>query len=327
MTINSENDIFDKTSIDSNLKVEIIIPTLNEEKSIADLIHDIKNHKSTIKPSILVIDGGSTDNTQEICKNENVPILQQKTKGKGNAMREAVLHSKADIVVFIDGDGTYLIDDFDSLLKPLLKNECDMVVGSRILGKREEGSISKLNTIGNKLFNKVINFALKSNVTDSLTGYRALKRNVFEDLVLFSTNFEIEVEMTVEALGKGYRLKEIPITYKNRKDSETKLNPLGDGIAIGKTLLFVMLNIRPALFFGIGSIILFGIGFIFGGALLFQRYILLESIYTPYAILTALLLIMAFLVLILGLLSELIVRSRRRIEFVLAKNRSCRFQK
>ena len=127
--------------------------------------------------------------------------------------------------------------------------------------------------------------------------------------------------MTVEALGKGYRLKEIPITYKNRQDSETKLNPLGDGFAIGKTLLFVMMNIRPALFFGIGSAIFFGIGLIFGGALLFQRYVLLGTIYTPYAILTSLLIIMGFLVLILGLLSEMIVRSRRRIEFVIAKNR------
>ena len=321
MTTTHENDILDKHSINSDLKVEIIIPTLNEEKSIGKLIQDIKNHKSAIKPSILVIDGGSSDKTIEICKNENVPVLKQKTKGKGSAMREAVFHSDANIVVFIDGDGTYLIDDLDSLLDPLLKDECDLAVGSRILGEREHGSISKLNTIGNTIFNKMINFALKSNVTDSLTGYRALKREVFEDLVLFSTNFEIEVEMTVEALGKDYRLKEIPITYKNRQDSETKLNPLGDGLAIGKTLLFVMLNIRPALFFGIGSAIFFGIGFIFGGVLLFHRYVLLESIYTPFAILTALLIIMGFLVLILGLLSELIVRSRRRIEFVLAKNR------
>ncbi|MGI0011362.1 MAG: glycosyltransferase, partial [Nitrosopumilaceae archaeon] len=140
----------------------------------------------------------------------------------GNAMREAVEYSQADIVVFIDGDGTYSISHLRSVLEPLLKGEADMVVGSRLLGNREEGSISTLNMMGNKLFNKVINIALKSHVTDSLTGYRALRRNVFKDLILFSENFEIEVEMTVEALAKGYRIVEVPINYRKRTNSKTR---------------------------------------------------------------------------------------------------------
>ena len=111
---------------------------LNEETAIGKLIRDIKNKILPVKTSILVIDGGSTDKTVEICKKEKVEVIRQKRKGKGSAMREAVDYSKTDIVVFIDGDGTYSIDDLDSLLEPLLNDEADMVVGSRLLGKREK---------------------------------------------------------------------------------------------------------------------------------------------------------------------------------------------
>ena|SRR3989338_1045176 len=88
-------------------KVEIIIPTLNEESSIRELINNIRNYNCVAQNSILVIDGGSTDKTVEICNEENVTVLQQRRKGKGSAMREAVDATDADIIVFIDGDGTY----------------------------------------------------------------------------------------------------------------------------------------------------------------------------------------------------------------------------
>ena len=160
-------------------KIEIIIPTLNEERTLQTLIGNIRSSISPVKTTILVIDGGFTDRTMDICKRENVRYVIQKGKGKGRAMREAVEHSEADIVVFMDGDGTYSPSDLESLLGPLLNDQADMVVGSRIAEKREKGSISAFNTIGNKLFNKTINFAMKSSITDSLSGYRALlQKNV-----------------------------------------------------------------------------------------------------------------------------------------------------
>ena len=78
--------------------------------------------------SVLVIDGGSTDSTLDICRRKNVKYIIQRGKGKGNAMREAVDQTDADIVVFIDGDGTYSANDMESLLKPLLEDKSDMIV-------------------------------------------------------------------------------------------------------------------------------------------------------------------------------------------------------
>ena len=212
------------------LKADVIIPTLNEEGSIGEVIHAIRSHSFPIEVSILVVDGGSTDQTIEICTEENVRLLLQRGKGKGSAMKEAVQASDADIVIFMDGDGTYSVDDMEKLLEPLLNDKADMVVGSRLLGRREKGSISGFNTIGNRLFNKTINFAMKSKVTDSLSGYRSIRRDVFRDLILFSEHFEIEVEMTVEALAKGYRILEVPINYGTRKGTTTKLNSVDVGI-------------------------------------------------------------------------------------------------
>jgi len=165
--------------ISNAIKADIIIPTLNEESSIRKIIHSIRSHSFPINVSILVIDGGSTDKTVQICNEEKVKIVKQKGRGKGTAMREAVNVSNADIIIFIDGDGTYYVDDLEKLLEPLLNEKADMVVGSRLMGKREKGSISRMNIMGNKLFNRTINFAMNSRVTDSLSGYRAMRIETF----------------------------------------------------------------------------------------------------------------------------------------------------
>jgi dolichol-phosphate mannosyltransferase len=299
------------------IKVEIIIPTLNEEKTIEELINDIRSCLLPIELSILVIDGGSTDRTVDICKRENVRFLVQKGKGKGNAMREAVDHSGADIVVFIDGDGTYSPSDLGLLLEPLLNGKSDMVVGSRILGKRQRGAISIFHTLGNKLFNRAINFAMKSSITDSLSGYRALYKKTFSNLILFSDSFEIEVEMTVEALAKGYRVLEVPINYSIRKGSDTKLDPFGDGLKISRTLLFILMNVNPLKFFGIISLGFFAIGLWPAAYPLYEKISYGEITSIPAAVLSALLFVAGTLSIVVGMVSELVVRSRRRLEHLI----------
>jgi len=301
------------------VKADVIIPTLNEENSIREIIHSIRSHSFPINVSILVIDGGSIDKTIEICKEEKVQLIKQKGKGKGTAMREAVNASNADIVIFIDGDGTYSIDDLDKLLEPLLKDKADMVVGSRILGKREKGSISRFNLIGNKLFNKTINFAMRSRVTDSLSGYRAMRIETFRDLILFSSNFEIEVEMTVEALAKEYRVLEVPIRYGNRKDSNTKLDSKADGIKIARTLLFISMNVNPIKFFSIITIGFIVLGSFPAAQVIFEKITMGYIVSIPSVTLAALLYVTGALSFVVGLVSELVVRSRRRIEYLISR--------
>jgi glycosyltransferase involved in cell wall biosynthesis len=311
----SDPDVFRE-----KVKVEIIIPTLNEEATLTELIKNIHSIIFQVNASILVIDGGSTDHTLDICKRENVRYMIQKGKGKGSAMREAVEQSDADIVVFIDGDGTYSPSESESLLEPLLNDQADMVVGSRIAEKREKGSISAFNLIGNKLLNKTINFALKSSVTDSLSGYRALYKKTFKDLVLFSDSFEIEAEMTVEALVKGYRVVEIPISYRLRRGSRTKLHPLGDGNKIGKTLLFVLMNVNPIKFFGVISLAFLVAGIFPGAQVLYEKISTGVIVSMPSVVFSSLLFVTGAISIVLGIVSELVVRSRRRLEYLLNRH-------
>jgi len=314
-----KTDTVDKDTV-RNMKIEIIIPTLNEENTIGELLQSIRSHSFPFDVSVLVIDGGSKDRTVEICKKENVRAIKQKGKGKGIAMREAAEYSKADIIVFIDGDGTYPISELESLVEPVLTEKADMVVGSRILGKREKGSISTFNIIGNRLFNRTINFALKSKVTDSLSGYRAMRRDMFNELILFSENFEIEVEMTVEALAKGYQVLEVPIKYGTRKGTPTKLNPVADGVKIGRTLLFISMNVNPLKFFGIIALAFFIGGLYPGGLVVYEKITLGEIISLPSVVFSSLLFMTGAISLVVGLVSELVVRSRRRLEYIVSRN-------
>jgi glycosyltransferase involved in cell wall biosynthesis len=308
------------TSNRANIKVEVIIPTLNEERTIAELIRNILSCVLPVKLSIFVIDGSSTDGTLDILKRENIKFMIQRGRGKGSAMREAVDQSTADIVVFMDGDGTYSSSDLKLLLEPLLNDKADMAVGSRLLGKRERGAVPKFNTLGNHLFNRAINFAMKSSITDSLSGYRALYRKTFNDLMLFSNSFEIEVEITVEALAKGYRVFEVPISYGLRKgQSSAKLDPIGDGIKIAKTLFFILVNINPLKFFGLISLVFFVAGIYPASEVLYEKIFTGEIVHIPSAIFSSLLFVTGTISIVVGIVSELVVRSRRRIEYLINK--------
>jgi dolichol-phosphate hexosyltransferase len=304
-------------------KVEVIIPTLNEEMTIKQTIEDVKAAcaKLPMESSILVIDGNSKDRTPDICKREkDVRVIIQKGKGKGVAMREAVEQTDAEIVVFVDGDATYSVVNIAEMLQPLMEGTADMVVGSRTIGKREKGSITLVNSVGNKIFNRSINFAIKSKVTDSLSGFRALHKKMFKELVLFSDSFEIEVEMTVEAIAKGFKVAEVPIEYKVRKGaSTTKLNPLGDGFRIARTLLFILMNVNPIKFFSIIALGFFITGLYPAAWVLNEKLTTGEIEATPSVVFSSLLFVTGVISFVVGLLAELVVRSRRRIEYLISK--------
>jgi dolichol-phosphate hexosyltransferase len=307
-------------------EVEIVIPTLNEGASIGELIQDIRRLNLTlpVRVSILIVDGGSIDETLQVCKRENAKFIVQTGRGKGNAMRQAAEVSKADILVFMDGDGTYSPSDLEILLRPLLDRTADMVVGSRTIEKRNKGSVPRLNRFGNNLFNRSINFALGSSVSDSLSGYRAMYRKTFDNFILFSDKFEIEVEITVEALANGLRVLEVPVTYRTRKyKAKTKLHPFSDGIRIGRALVFILMNVNPLRFFGLISLCFFVVALYPASLVIYEKAVLGDIIHLPSVIFASLLFLMSAISMVLGLTSELIVRSRKRCEYLIrmANNR------
>jgi glycosyltransferase involved in cell wall biosynthesis len=187
---------------------------------------------------VVVVDGHSKDGTIQIALESGADMILQDGKGKGMALRTAFNKVEGDIFVIIDGDATYDALEMERVVQPILADEADMVIGSRLKGKMEEGSISKVNIIGNRLFNFLINLLFNGGITDSQSGYRAVNRKAVESLSLESKGFEVETEMAVKALKQGLRIVEVPITYGRRRGSPSKLSSFKAGSRILRTIIF-----------------------------------------------------------------------------------------
>ncbi|MGI0044980.1 MAG: glycosyltransferase family 2 protein, partial [Nitrososphaeraceae archaeon] len=218
----------------------------------------------------------------------------------------------------IDADATYPPEDIPILLRPLLENKADMVVGSRI-ASREKGAITGLNMLGNRVFNRAINFAMRSSVSDSLSGYRSMFTRTFRELVLFGDRFDIEVEITVEALSRGLRIVEVPIRYGVRSGAPTKLDPFSDGIKIARSLLFLLMNASPLKFFSLIFLGFMVLGLYPASFVLHEKITTGEIVSIPAVVLSSLLFVTGAISLVVGLLSELLVRSRKRLEYLICK--------
>lgn len=185
---------------------------------------------------IIVVNDGSTDKTGIVASMYKAIVLTNKVnRGKGYSLRRALKVAQGSIIITLDSDGEHKPKEIPDLLEPL-HNGADIVAGSRFLGSPSEVT-TKLNVVGNFLFNAAIMTLTGQRVTDSQTGFRAARKDVFEKLNLASDGYEIETEITVKSLVNGFVLKEQPISVERRKYSMSKLKILSDGAKILKTIV------------------------------------------------------------------------------------------
>lgn len=280
------------------MKIKVIIPTLNEEKTIGNVIKELK--KKFPKENIIVYDGNSTDKTREIARRLDVKVMIQDSSGKGNAIKEIFKKINADIFVFIDGDDTYSANRINELIDPILKNKADMVIGSRMI--KEKGSMSLIHNIGNFIITSIINKIFSSNLKDVLSGYRAFNKKIVKNINILSEGFEVETELTVKSLMNKFRIIEIPMNYKRRpKGSEAKLKTFKHGYLIIYTSFLLFRDYRPMLFFGLASAILFITSLISGSVVLLDFLTTGITKRLGTAILTALLFLFSVQIFALGL--------------------------
>lgn len=279
----------------------ILIPTLNEAPTIGDIVHKFK---SMGFPNILVIDGHSTDDTVRTAEGAGARVVIQDGKGKGQALQQAFNMIDKDVIVMIDGDGTYLPEEVDRLLEPIEKGKADHVVGNRFTSP-QRGAFTTLNRLGNKILSKVFGLAYGAWITDVLSGYRAFSRKSIKELELNRTGFETEAEITIEGIKRDQEIVEVPVTYLPRHEkATTKLNPIKDGIKIGHTMYQLTKTHNPLLYFG-----LFGAFFMILGAVV-GIYVVLDWFkgieHIPLTMLSTLLIITGVQMFIFGLLSDLL---------------------
>ncbi|MHA1792357.1 MAG: glycosyltransferase family 2 protein [Promethearchaeota archaeon] len=228
--------------------IVIIVPTFNEENGIEKLIRKTKRIISnyTKNYDIIVVDDGSFDHTRNILENLDVArFYHRKNLGKGDVIRNILSFlSPEEIVITMDGDGEHDPNDISRLITPILNGTADIVIGSRFKD-RKKGELTYLNrrkekahirNFGNKLFSFLLWIFTRKNITDTQSGFRAFVAGKMKKLNLTSDGFRIEMEMTVKALQKGYRIVEVPISngIPRRK---SHLNLVVDGFRIALTVL------------------------------------------------------------------------------------------
>lgn len=220
--------------------LSIIIPVYNEELTIGNIIDRTKTavQKTGLKNEIIVVDDCSYDKSLETAKKHSAKVLTLKQHlGKGYALRTGFAKASGDVIVTIDSDGSHMPEELMEVLAPILAGKADLVIGSRYLNHKKVAA-RKLNAFGVRLFNLLIQLLTGAAVTDSQSGYRAMKREVLAGQKLKSGEYEIESEMLVKTAKSGFRVAEVPISFEQRTYGRSGVDPMWDG---SKILLSIVL--------------------------------------------------------------------------------------
>ena len=253
-------------------KIALLIPCYNEELTIKKVIEDFK--KELPEAEIYVYDNNSKDKTAQIAKEAGAIVRKENRQGKGNVVRTMFREIDADIYIMVDGDDTYPAEFVHQLIEPIRNGTADMTIGDRLSnGTYQKENKRHFHEFGNNLVRKGINVLFKTNLKDIMTGYRAFNKMFVKNMPVLSPKFEIETEMSLYALDKKYRIEEIPIVYRDRPEGSTsKLNTVGDGIKVIKTIVNMFKNYKPLPFFTIIAFILFILGLIIGMPVLIEYF-------------------------------------------------------
>jgi glycosyltransferase involved in cell wall biosynthesis len=201
--------------------IAVIIPALNEAGNIRQLVKEIL---ITERVEVLVVDNGSIDDTAQEAKLAGAKVVCEPRRGYGYACAAGVAATQeADILVFIDGDGSFSPAELPAILKPLLKGEADLVLGSRVLGQIAPGSMPSHQRFGNWLASRLMNVIYRLTITD-LGPYRSIRRDLLQLLNMKEMTFGWPTEMIVKAARQGSKIVEVPVSYHNRQSGRSKVS-------------------------------------------------------------------------------------------------------
>ena len=220
--------------------LSIIIPVFNEELTIGNIIDRTKTsaEKIGVPYEVIVVDDHSYDKSLEVAKTRNVRLLSLKQHlGKGCALRAGFAKAKGKIIVTIDSDASHRPEELSEVLEPILEDEADLVIGSRYLNHKSVAA-RKLNAFGVRIFNYLIQLFTGVAITDSQSGFRAMKIEVLKKQKLKSGEYEIESEMLVKTAKQGFRVTEVPISFEQRTYGRSGVDPMIDGAKILLSIVF-----------------------------------------------------------------------------------------
>lgn len=295
-----------------NKKIAVLIPCYNESKTIKKVINDYKS----ILPEadIYVYDNNSNDKTDEIAKKAGAIVRYEYRQGKGNVIRTMFKEIDADCYLMIDGDDTYPKENAKEMCDLVLSGKADMVIGDRLSSTYFTENKRLFHNLGNRIVRFLINKLFNNNIKDIMTGYRAFSYEFVKSFPVLSKGFEIETEMTIHAVDKNFKLKEIPVTYRDRPNgSVSKLNTYKDGFRVLKTIAMLFKEYKPSAFFNIISVICLVLSLILGVPVVGEYFETGLVPRFPTLIVSGIILLMALLFCITGIILQVIVKKHRQL--------------
>jgi glycosyltransferase involved in cell wall biosynthesis len=295
----------------STPEIAVLIPCYHEEAAITKVVTDFR----TALPSatIYVYDNNSRDRTVELAKAAGARVYRETLQGKGHVVRRMFSDIEADVYVLVDGDDTYEAKSAVAMVQTLLDERLDMLNGTRVT--EIAAAYRRGHQLGNTALSGLVRRIFGSRIKDMLSGYRIFSRRFVKSFPALSSGFEIETELTIHALELAMPLGEMETPYKDRPaGSASKLRTYSDGLRILRTIVMLVKDERPLIFFATAGLVLFlvGTGLSIPIFIEFHRTHLVPRF--PTAILSTGLVLMSFLSLVCGLVLDSVARGRKEIK-------------
>jgi glycosyltransferase involved in cell wall biosynthesis len=293
------------------LRVAVVVPCHNEAATVGKVVRDFR--AALPQATVVVVDNASTDDTAEVARRAGARVVREPRAGKGFALLSGLRDAKgADYFVMVDGDDTYPAQDVVKLLEAA-QGGADMVVGTRLAGA-EQGAFRAGHSLGNQLFNLLVRLLFGVRTRDLFSGYRVLSRRFLETTPLIARGFEVEAELSLQAVVQRYRTAEVPIRYRARpEESPSKLHTYRDGYRILMAILMFFRDYRPLNFFGLLALVLLVLSLASGGVVVAEYLETGQVLRLPLAVLSAALFILSALSLTCGVLLSSINRRSAEI--------------
>ena len=249
--------------------LSVVIPALNEEDGIADIIERVLSIKAGLKHvgvddlELIVVDDGSKDRTPEIIKSypEVVLIQHPVNRGYGAAIKTGFRHARGNLLAFLDADGTYPPEYYPQLCRPIIEDNADLVIGSRMAGADSEMPL--VRRIGNTIFATLVSIISNRRVTDSASGQRVLRRDILSNLYPLPDGLNFTPVMSTRAMHEQIKVVEVPIPYLERV-GRSKLSVVEDGMRFLNSILMTALTYNPTRILGMIGTALMGFGLLSG---------------------------------------------------------------
>ena len=226
-----------------NKIISVVIPAYNEDQSIGKVVdaidRELVNH-------VIVVNNNSTDNTVLVAEKAGAIVLNETRKGYGWACLKGISKCeelKTEIIVFLDGDFSDYPEEIKDVIAPILKNDMDMVIGSRVLGKREKGSLTPQQIFGNSLATKLIRLFYGAKFTD-LGPFRAMKFEALQSLGMADKTYGWTIEMQIKAVKKKMKFCEVPVNYKRRIGVSKVSGTVKGTVLAGIKIIFAVFKYR-----------------------------------------------------------------------------------